>query len=917
MHGSEVDFVFCSLIYTNTGEKGNNGDGGPGGQARNGLYWNFPFFKANDIIQFDNWTIVNQAKNGTEGINEEGIQPPVDAPKFVIAPFIVSRYKAFMRDKLPDNVQESVSKEFLMFLEENDEIRSLYKTISIIDDFKLVDNQAIRLSHKIDFLPIVESLEHRIQTYAKGLTEQNNDNRVAMQILFTSILSKLVNLKTNENRAPVVNLPGYLEIVQENIEKLRNIDQNFNIMAYKEEYKKSLDAQINKALELVEKEILPEIAKNLGDIGASVVGILDEIKKQIEDGQAEVEQLQKSREKLQQNLVFNSIISVFRIVGAVAEYFGPIGNVFSQVVGIGIYLAENIYESSYGDKKYYRTQQDKEVLEKAAQEATESTEKAKTALSEESKLFKEQLKDILETLKKHNFQDVNVMKGIEEIKTVVDKLNGEDANEAKIVHEEKEKATALLGDIDEKIKKFIDPIMTVGLMGYNLYKEIRQGQADMLEIDTQIQAVKDKIKTLENLRQRIIIKFIPMVKQLENYVTKITTNLQNNSPIELDILKWKIQRHIREIKEIFDEVTEGYDAQEGIRRNLEKLVESLNVLINVYDRIDSYNDKAKFAYFFGRMIENQRPEIDDPELNKAVMSLNKVVQSNLILEQHQLAIHAFKQQQFPFGQFILSTFDFPTEINPDNTELLLSTIAKQIESAKNTIKQGEMTIGKYDPEIFRNIKFGREAKPFYQWDNKDVKDEVNSLFKLDTVILRSDIRKGLVVNAVKFKEIQLKFIASDQNIQNELNVKLKDYNLIMEMVGNGFYKCGDRFYYISLDENIILEYSLRSDEPSNVNEVYRKIKENAYFISPYALWKVKVVKSEIKAQPLDEFIDKDIHLELFGNGAYFKNGQYVSEICTSNLDKFYHYDGPTATSAASKRFNFIYSLSAFDDEFYY
>lgn len=857
--------------------------------------------------------MVPAGQTGLADYNKEGLKES-NKTKPAKLQYAINSCKAFLRDHIPNNNQEIDLKNFLMNLEKNDGIQSLYNTsLGFFDDFQHMQMQYLRLYLKLDFAPYVEILEVRMRKFVKKLSSQSKDDKTAMQILFTALLSRIVAIKTNENRATVLNIPVYLDLVQERIEILRNIEKHFDQKEYQDQYKNSLDAKIKEALVLIQTDIVPEIDKSFEDIGRSVEGLLEEIAEMIEEEEGNIVQLNALRKKLEKQIIFNTIMSVFKVAAAVACLFGPMGFAIAGAIGSGVLLAESLVDIN--DLVYYYTSQtDENQLKDFATSFNDSINKVNAVFFEEVDLYKMQLDDMIELMDKESNNNPEIIDYINKEKDAMEFLQRNNNTNITNPNDIRERRNELQKKLNgtkwtnERIHKILDGIVEVARAGKAMYNQIRGDLKEISEVDAQIKYAKTKIKIYQDLSNQIMEVLVPIVIKFHAYVQTVTKNLANKSPVHLDLVKWEVQRRLSDIKLLFSKVAENTIANSKLKRGFAKIEEGFAVLINVYDRIDSYKEKAKFAFFFGKMLEGRKPDIKDPELNTAVLNMNKVIQSNLIMEQHELAVHAFKQQQFPFAQFHLSQFEFPSDLMPNDTETLIRTIESQIHNTKDAIIRGKVTLGKYDSELFKDVEFGSNGLvPFYKWDSRDIEMEVENLLNGKDIIIRSDIRKAVNQNAVKFNEIEFKLVTEPPTAQAKLDELLRNYNLIVKMVGNGYYKCGNRFYYISVDENIVLEYSMRKGSdgrPAITNEVYRKIRENAYFVSPYAVWSIRLDNPNMTSI----LVNTPVHLELTGRGQYFKNGQYASEVCTHDLDRFYHSDGPATTVAAIRKFKFIYSL---------
>lgn len=130
----------------------------------------------------------------------------------------------------------------------------------------------------------------------------------------------------------------------------------------------------------------------------------------------------------------------------------------------------------------------------------------------------------------------------------------------------------------------------------------------------------------------------------------------------------------------------------------------------------------------------------------------------------------------------------------------------------------------------------------------------------------------------------------------------------MSIVGNNYYRCGTRFYYIPIGEKLVFDYSLQKNtfgDPIRVNEIYRKVSGKGFFLSPYAMWKIKLIRDDSISlntghfDVFDDFKNIPIDLKLVGQGQYVKNEKsFLYGICNSKLEQHYHFDGTEEFSTA-------------------
>lgn len=178
------------------------------------------------------------------------------------------------------------------------------------------------------------------------------------------------------------------------------------------------------------------------------------------------------------------------------------------------------------------------------------------------------------------------------------------------------------------------------------------------------------------------------------------------------------------------------------------------------------------------------------------------------------------------------------------------------------------------------------------------KDTISKLLSGEEVTFKSDIR-GANKNAIKFKTINLNFVINERqnsSLQTEFEKELDSFEIWLTHLGHSYYQCDERAFVITSEAQEI-NFTLRKNsngEPFRTNDVYNKLKDGQYMLSPYTMWTAKLLNVSAKASfsRLTQFKDMDIDVELFGNGQYIKEN--VSDICNSELTNYYMplYDMP-------------------------
>lgn len=294
-----------------------------------------------------------------------------------------------------------------------------------------------------------------------------------------------------------------------------------------------------------------------------------------------------------------------------------------------------------------------------------------------------------------------------------------------------------------------------------------------------------------------------------------------------------------------------------------------------------------------KLFENQQ-NTDDP-VKKVIRELDAMIKTNLVLEKHALAIRAAKQHTFPFALDYLHDFvyEIPSQLLTHDIESLKQKAIQQIKDLKRELILSEVTIQSKDTYLFRDEEFGRFAlvPPFFIWKYRENRSKIHQLLRSGMILVQAEIRNGSDKYAIMFRDIGIYLKSENPKIQTELDERLRNFQVTMKMVGNSFYRCGQKLYSFPTDESIEIKYSIESSAtgiPASLNSSANAKRD--LFLSPYGLWSIQLknIKSELS---LRKFENSPIDIELRGNGGYLDSAEYInSNVCTDKLDEFYTLD---------------------------
>lgn len=424
-------------------------------------------------------------------------------------------------------------------------------------------------------------------------------------------------------------------------------------------------------------------------------------------------------------------------------------------------------------------------------------------------------------------------------------------------------------------KKFVREKLSNNIFESNITKFVEK-----IENDVQIQSFSEAIhlvnefSDLEN--QYILlskqIDFRPFYASISRRIRKYRDGIVSWDENVNDIEYLYATAQNKSISKISDRTTVW---------NLNKFIEEIE------ENIEQLKESEK------NMLKNSENTVN--EVKKGMQELDILITTNLVLEKYELFILALKQHTFPFIYDYFHDFEdeIPMNLQTNDIENLKQKAIKQINDVKYNLALSEATLTKKDNYLFSDTEFGEYVPPFFVWEYDENKRNIQKMLQGEEVFMSADIVKGFEKYAVKFREIGIFSKAKITEIQNELDERLRNFEVTMKMIGNCYYRCGQRIYTFPTDENIQIKYEMDSNTtgtPTLLNDTNEASVERDLFLSPYGLWSIQL-KNVKNAHSLGKFFYFPINVELRGRGGYLDRDDYVkNDICTDKLDEMYTLD---------------------------
>lgn len=234
----------------------------------------------------------------------------------------------------------------------------------------------------------------------------------------------------------------------------------------------------------------------------------------------------------------------------------------------------------------------------------------------------------------------------------------------------------------------------------------------------------------------------------------------------------------------------------------------------------------------------------------------------------------------------------------------------QITDLATKIKTRKSLSNPFGASLYSGVYFDGgigSQPPFYVWKSYKIKNEMKKLLQGQPITLHADVVDGVNQNAIKFNDIgiRMKLVVATTSQQAELETELGNFRVSMTMVGNNYYRCDSRYYSISLDRNVDIDMTFAKAADGDLkerNDPFKRIRENDPFLSPYAMWIIKLDHPIRDFRGLSKFINENIDLELVGRGQYLKHGTFSTDICNDQLDQYYNLDRIVSSNVESVKF---------------
>ncbi|CAL1288930.1 unnamed protein product [Larinioides sclopetarius] len=892
------------------GKDGETGKGGvapgKGGKDGDGIIANWSHCKPKWLPyvfgsrEYSEWTwkeniqsyrTCSAGRNGTDGKNPVDPQGPLPAHGISRPTNVINEYKTFLRVNINNRFEKHSLLRFLDQVNSNNDVRMLYNTLALVDEFRDLEEKFHELSVQIDFSPFYLSLLDRISEYAKRRADDpdSSENKKVLNYLYTATLGRIYNLRENSETNLIIDIRKYLNLIKENIKILKDqqtINNKANVInKYKENYKKGIDRKIEEANSLIEEHISPEIQNINEEIDDELNSLVEETIAKQKQAEKDLQKLAEKKEELVDALTTKGLFGVFHIIGGIVSFLGPVGKIAGAIIEatstVGESLALSVQQrtlklppdvlsviDTLGDQIESMRNKKIAYLNKLLDDLSEEVGKNPEKLgdmTDKTADIKDRLQKVIN--KKMDFKEVGVLE--RELKEELER-KGHDLK----IHSSDQKGI----DASKAIGK-IAQVAQFGSLLLHFYEKIKEDKDKMNAVTDAMKGMKDEIRMLCKYEKNIYDTIVPMLQEMEEHMKDIRDKLGTESPVALDVEKWQVQSTLKDLRSQMQRFTKDFKVKNSLDRSIEKLNDAMTTLIIIYDRIQSYRQQQNEANYVADIssVAANRINIKNEEFSKAINLLESKIRANIVLQQYKSALDALKQWVFPFADLYIDNPMLPSQLELDaNGENLVQNAAKEIETIKQRIDTYDATLTSEEQHLECEEFSSRytSTQPFFIWKSEELGGLISSLLSGKEVVLKADVNYSAPhKDAIKFSEIDFHFKTKNETAQPLLYETLKGFDIQAIHLGNSYYRYSEKIFLIT-SNSVSISYSYENDDdgiPVRFNEAYSTLKSGDLLLSPYTLWEVKLINKpntlNYSFKDLDSY-KHDTNLELSGFGRY-------------------------------------------------
>lgn len=440
-----------------------------------------------------------------------------------------------------------------------------------------------------------------------------------------------------------------------------------------------------------------------------------------------------------------------------------------------------------------------------------------------------------------------------------------------------------VSSISQSIK--IPDMREIGMWLLDLSASMTNQNNNISDVSRSIRDFEHVLDDFESFKKKINEKVNSTIERIANDLISTANNFEVKSSVSLDVTTWQVKLSVEDTLFEIQQFTRGFKVDGSPAKVIQKIKEVSMILIKVYDRIQDYQKQQRIYAYLADLssVSVQQVVVSDPKLVTSFRELQISIRSNIILDQYNTALNAFKQWIFPCVRIFLKKLKLNENLLLQNLDItaLASTVETRIEDMKLEYLKYKNNIEDFDRHIISADFNGSSevTQPFYVWKNKEHREMITKLLAGETVLAQADVLNSDVEkDAIKFRTIELGFRSRDPVIQAQINRALSNYCVSMTHLGISNYRYDGQIFPIAGSSQTIIYSFKKSANGSAVygNDAYFKLLSGDIMLSPYTMWQLKLTgnpfKFETSFNMMANFSGK-VDLLLEGSGNFFIAGE--------------------------------------------
>ncbi|CAF0976117.1 unnamed protein product [Brachionus calyciflorus] len=685
-----------------------------------------------------------------------------------------------------------ISNEYIDFFLGNDAIKN-FKMINVLDfiyEFEKDQNLDINgILERVKMLKLFKSnnllskFRDQIQIYLSKSTQINNNESLILNYALTVVTSYMSLLKTDHSSSIILDIGKYLDITLDQIKYWKSFKIQEIIQLYKKSYQDNLAVKIKestKAIKYIEERI-DSLTMNLNK---NIVNIFDEISNQKEEIRKNIDKLKEHKDQLENSLLVKASLGFLKMFTGLLSIAGPKGALVGGCLQTGLDIGQ---QSSGNQFKFKNTNVQPNIENQVKDLKANIQKKLDAAKDDEEKAKKLQL----------HLQKLNVLPAIN----------------------------------------------SFTLRGLDLISENRIANQEVQEVVMEINKNTKQLDGLRDVENNLNTYYNEILKKDINSLLSFDNLNDPNSTMVLSFHSYDLKSKFDDLKKNLFILLDGFKNKLETEQIFQSLENSIDTIYEISRQIENFRQHIELGNYIETVTNTEKNFLIPVTYQSDVNSMRMVLSENFIRERVKESFKAFSYWSFPFYCDYIKQSTNIAESN-NNTDEKMLIYDETINNIKSIVNNHKININFNIDNYLINFIFDNESSLF-KWSSRDFPFEVEQLFFGNFSTFYSDV-KSSSYNAVKVSKIGIKIECQSRKLNEKLDEILSKFQVIMIHNGESNYRVLDKFYkFNSLTrEQLELEYSYGCHLYSKCdieNESFRKLSENTPSISPFTLWRIKLV----------------------------------------------------------------------------